>query len=347
MGVSVSKRGKIADKIARETTVDVLPRQRGAALIMVLLLVALMLTLSVTLVDGVRYNSQRLLNQRFMEQGFWYALGGEYLAKYALEDIASENTVNLAQGWAREDIIFPIEGGSIAGQFVDQQACFNLNNLYPPDTENGEVVTDTAAMTLFRHLFSNLELSTQRAEFIAGRIQDWIDEDFSPEGIYGAEDLNYNRGDYPFMPPNALLDSLSELTLFAVFEADEQEKLWPLPCVLPEVDTTLNINTLKPEQAALLAAALNNLLSLEQVKTVIENRPEKGWADVASFIAELGLSEEAQLSAEMQAALGVKSNYFMGLADVFYEQRQLKIYSRFVIKGSKVYAYAREYGEIF
>ena len=41
--------------------------QRGAALLMVLMMVAIMLVLSVALVDGVRYNSQRLLNQRFID----------------------------------------------------------------------------------------------------------------------------------------------------------------------------------------------------------------------------------------------------------------------------------------
>ncbi|MBD2858553.1 type II secretion system minor pseudopilin GspK [Spongiibacter sp. KMU-158] len=327
---------------------QIVTNQSGAALIMVLLLVAVMLILSVSLVDGVRYNSQRLLNQRFMEQSFWYALGGETLAKYALEDIADEETVNLGQDWAREDILFPIDGGSIAGRFVDQQACFNLNNLYPPNTEDGEEEDpDRAPLRLFRNLFTNLELSQQRADFIAGRVADWIDEDFSPEGVYGAEDLNYNRGDYPFMPPNALLTSLSELTLFAEFEEGEQGKLWPNFCVLPQVDTTLNINTLKVEQAALLAAALDNLITVDQARMMLESRPAQGWPDVESFVASLGLSEETPLSAEMQNALGVKSNYFMGLADVFYQQRQLKVYSRFVIKGTKVYAYSREYGDVF
>lgn len=322
-------------------------RQGGAALIMVLLMVAMMLILSVTLVDGVRYNSQRLLNQRYMEQGFWYALGGEYLAKYALEDIADQDTVNLAQDWAREDIIFPIDGGSIAGEITDQQACFNINNLYPPSEEGDDTSGDPPALRLFRNLFANLELSTQRAEFIAGRVGDWVDEDFSPEGVYGAEDLNYDRGDYPYMPPNAMIDSLSELSLLAEFEEGEQDKLLPMLCALPAVDTQININTLKPGHAALLAAAVDNLITVDGAKTLIEERPENGWPDVASFISALNLPAETVLSAEMQSALGVKSHYFKGLADVFYEQRQLKVYSRFVLKGKKAIAYGREYGEVF
>ena len=63
-------------------------QQRGAALMMVILMVAIMTVLAVTLVDSVRYNSQRLLNQRIMDQAYWYALGGEQIAKFALQDIS-------------------------------------------------------------------------------------------------------------------------------------------------------------------------------------------------------------------------------------------------------------------
>ena len=86
-------------------------QQRGAALIMVLLIVAIMVVLAVGLTDGVRYSSQRLLNQRLMDQGYWYALGGERIAVFALEDVASDVVTALNQDWARKDIAFPIDCG--------------------------------------------------------------------------------------------------------------------------------------------------------------------------------------------------------------------------------------------
>jgi general secretion pathway protein K len=43
----------------------------------------------------------------------------------------------------------------------------------------------------------------------------------------------------------------------------------------------------------------------------------------------------------------VKSYYFKGLADVFYEQRQMRLFSRMVLKNGKAIVYAREYGEVF
>ncbi len=322
-------------------------RQRGAALMMVLLIVAVMVVLAVGLVDGVRYSSQRLLNQRLMDQAYWYSLGGERIAVFALEDIAGETVVHLGQDWARKDIVFPIDGGSIAGLISDEQACFNINSLYKPEVSSGEPTELTTAEQVFNGLLSNLEFSAQRAEFIVGRTQDWIDEDFSPEGIYGAEDLLYTAKDFPYLPPNSLIDSVSELALFAEFEEDEQSRLAPYICALPEANTVLNINTLSAAQAPLLAAAIGNVRSPSELVALIEARPENGWPDVASFISELNLSAEEPLATVFIQGLGVNSHYFRGLSDVFYEQRQLHMYSRIVLRNGKAIVYAREYGEVF
>ncbi|NKI16852.1 type II secretion system minor pseudopilin GspK [Spongiibacter sp. KMU-166] len=322
-------------------------RQRGAALLTVLLMVSIMLVLSVNLVEGVRFNSQRLFNQRMMDQAFWYALGGERIAAMALEDVAGESVIALHQNWARKDIVFPVDGGSIAGLIEDQQACFNVNNLYLADNPDGELPEKTGSELLLEHLFENLELDVQRVAFIVGRLRDWIDEDFTPEGVYGAEDLSYNSADYPYVPPNRPIESLSEMSLFAEFEAEERERLLPLLCALPEVNTAININTLTVEDAPLLAAAIGNVLDVETVRAIIETRPERGWGEVADFVTALSLPGEQAIPAKLLPLLGVNSRYFLGLADVFYEQRQLRIYSRFVLQNGKIVAYGREYGEIF
>lgn len=322
-------------------------RQSGAALMMVLLLVSVMLVLAVTLVDGVRYSSQRLINQRLMDQGYWYAHGGEIIAKYALEDIANEAVVALNQNWARNDIVFPIEGGSIAGQIWDEQACFNMNSLYLPELEAGQQEPITAPQQVFTALLENLEISSQRADFIISRLRDWIDEDYSPEGVYGAEDLFYGAKSYPYIPPNAVLDNISELRLFAEFEEDEQALLAKHICAIPELQSAININTLNGEQGVLLAAAVGNVISVERASEILQNRPVEGWPDVASFVVELALPVDEPLAPDLVSGLAVKSRYFKGLADVFYEQRQLRIYSRFVLKQEKAIAYAREYGEVF
>ena len=321
-------------------------KQRGAALMMVLLMVAIMLVLSVNLIDAVRYNSQRLFNQRLMDQAYWYALGGERISVFALEDIAGESVVALNQNWARKDIVFPVDGGSIAGLVEDEQACFNVNRLYLSD-EAAQSGSRSPAQQVLEGLLLNLELNPQRAAFITQRLSDWVDADFSPEGTYGAEDLTYTAADYPYLPPNQPLDSLSEMGLFAEFEEGEEAALRPYLCALPEIETGLNINTLGPEDAPLLAAAIGNTLAVAVVQQIIEERPEEGWATVEDFLVTLGLADGQAIPAELQSGLTVKSRYFRGLADVLYEQRRLRLYSRLVLNNGKVYAYAREYGEVF
>jgi general secretion pathway protein K len=333
--------------ITRVIAMNMPGKQRGAALMMVLLIVSIMVVLAVSLIDGVRYSSQRLLNQRLMDQGYWYALGGERIAVFAIEDAAGDAVTVLSQDWARKDIVFPIEGGSIAGLVNDEQACFNLNSLYRAEPATGAADDVTGAEQVFTALLENLEISPQRAEFIIGRTQDWIDEDFAPEGIYGAEDLSYSALDYPYLPPNSLLDSVSEMGLYAEFEEGEQKRLAPYVCALPEVNTAINVNTLTADKAALLAAVIANVLSVEEVSAVLEDRPEDGWADTASFVTALNLRSGEVLPAKLLQGIGVKSYYFKGLADVFYEQRQMRLFSRMVLKNGKAIVYAREYGEVF
>ena len=222
-----------------------------------------------------------------------------------------------------------------------------MNSLYRAEPANGEVEDVSAAELVFIALLENLEISPQRAEFIIGRTQDWIDEDFSPEGIYGAEDLTYTALDYPYLPPNSLLDSISEMTLYAEFEEGEQKRITPFLCALPEVNTVINVNTITVDKSALLAAAIGNVLSAEELRVVLENRPENGWADIAGFVTALNLSADETVPSKLLQGIGVKSHYFRGLADVFYEQRQMRLFSRVVLKNGKALVYGREYGEVF
>ena len=54
-------------------------------------------------------------------------------------------------------------------------------------------------------------------------------------------------------------------------------RLLPLVCALPNADLMVNINTLTPEQAPLLAALFLDSLSVEQAQSVLAARPREGW----------------------------------------------------------------------
>ena len=103
--------------------------ERGAALVFVLLIVATLSIIAVQINEQLRFNVKRLDNQRQNNQAYWYALGGEQLAQRLLKQVADDSRTSLAQAWATEDAVFPIDDGLLQGRIVDAQACFNLNNL--------------------------------------------------------------------------------------------------------------------------------------------------------------------------------------------------------------------------
>ena len=62
------------------------------------------------------------------------------------------------------------------------------------------------------------------------------------------------------------------------------EKLRPYVCTLPTTQPAqINVNTIPPERAALIAAMATDTVSVEQVRQALLTRPEAGWAAVGDF----------------------------------------------------------------
>ena len=111
-------------------------QQRGAALVVALLIFAVAAALMVGLQRDFTLHAQRAANAFVQEQGWQYLLGAEDLAAIALrldgeQDAAREQPRDdLTELWAQEATPYPLdEGGWLAGQLEDLQGRFNLNNL--------------------------------------------------------------------------------------------------------------------------------------------------------------------------------------------------------------------------
>ena len=110
-------------------------RQRGVALITVLLIVAMASVAAaslMTLQGFTLHRSTLLLNQ---QQARLYTLGAEQWAIALLKrdlrnDLEQNERVDtLQEDWATIPPSLPVEGGSISGRIEDLQGRFNLNNL--------------------------------------------------------------------------------------------------------------------------------------------------------------------------------------------------------------------------
>ncbi len=86
--------------------------------------------------------------------------------------------------------------------------------------------------------------------------------------------------------------------------------LAPLVCAQPAAEAApLNPNTLRAEQAPLLAAALGNRLSLSDTALLISRRPSTGFPDLETFWTD-PLLAGLDLEVEDRPALTLNSRYF-------------------------------------
>ena len=272
--------------------------QRGSALVLMILISALVAIVAVRIFVGLTLDSRRTINIIDSDRAYYYALGAEELALQLLKDSfldqsnEDSNKVHLGQAWAQKGMVFPIDGGQLAGEINDMSACFNLNSILgnsrkkkpggrlndtDPDTglalslnsnkpADGQVLLEE----LFKQLLPDAEYSPK---VLAGRVRDWLDSDDQPFEPDGAEDSEYQVSDIPYRAGNTLMGSVEELRTIAGFDADMVEVVAPYLCALPSVEMNqLNVNTVDVNYPELLIMLYKNL-SVEDANDILQSRP--------------------------------------------------------------------------
>ena len=123
--------------------------QRGAALIIAMLVFALSATLLVALQREFSLALQRGTHQLFSEQAWAYLIGAEELAKLALQtdtllDARSATAADhLGELWAQPATPYPLAaGGWMTGQLTDLQGRINLNMLVKASGNQNQFTTN-------------------------------------------------------------------------------------------------------------------------------------------------------------------------------------------------------------
>lgn len=149
-------------------------RQRGVALLVVLLILALMVTMSTTIAERNGRAWQRTMAQVERLRAKWYARSAESLAAKILQRDASgsPNKTDLAQKWAQGPRRFTIDDGEVSGLIVDGQACFNLNAINQGGAGEGRQSTLPYSRQVFRQLLINLGEGALRATQITAALSD-------------------------------------------------------------------------------------------------------------------------------------------------------------------------------
>ena len=319
---------------------------------MVLLIVAVVSIIATETSSRIQFEIQKAQNRQQYQQSYWYALGAERLARGLIEAAKNDSTVHLDQAWANAFLTYPIDGGAMSIQISDQQNCFNLNALATLNTPEINQPQLPLLQRQLNQLLVELDADPYQAPQFIEPLLDWLDNDTLPTGYQGVEDLHYSALDPAYLPANGRLSDLSELKRIEGFNpSDEQQRefidrLRPYLCTLPSDALLVNINTLPPEHAALLAALSEAKIPVVDIQEALENRPAKGYADIEEFWSQLPVPADGQppLDEALKSALAVTSEFFLARIQVRYYDANLILYSHIQMTADQPTTYQRRYG---
>jgi len=296
-------------------------KERGAALLTVLLLVAVIAILAAHGIDRLAGATKLASNARELSQAKAYLIAAESIGMDSAAQIVSTSpgrTVNIG-GWNGKEQKFRVPGGIVTATLADGGNCFNINSLVTQ--QEAVLIPRPEGLAQFSRLMIMLGILDGDSADIAQSVADWIDSD-SVAAPGGAEDQYYLQQESPYRTANALLVDVSELRTIKGITDEIFVRLAPWVCALPTTDLSpININTLRPDQAILLAMLGAVPSDLTSARQFLGRRPELGYGSMNDFWGQsyptsLGASSEVQsqtklttrwfrvdLAVEMQSAL--------------------------------------------
>ena len=285
--------------------------ERGAALLAVLLLVAVMGALAAAALERLRLATSLAVNTAALDQARAFAIGVESLISLTIDDLtaASPERTTLAGGWNGNRRRLPMPGGGLAEATVrDGGNCFNINSV--AESRSPTMLTPRpAGIAQFQALMQVLEVPESTARPIAEAAGDWVDTDLEP-GRAGAEDPQYARSEQGYRTGNTLFAGVSELRAVSGMTPEIYERVRPWLCALPVAELSpINVNTLAVEQAPLLAMLAPQQISLEAARRAIAERPQAGWNSVGDFYTSPALAN-VSLPLDVQFQPQLRTRWF-------------------------------------
>jgi general secretion pathway protein K len=343
--------------------------QRGVALIIALVLVALATLLATKLTFDGFLERRRTIGVMAAEQALHFGLGAEALAADALaqDQQMSASQTTLTAAWAQPTQPLPItpqddpEGepiGTLQGQVEDMQGRFNLNNLarviqgsaaagngagIGGTTPNGQInstgqnsspVQDPQPLEQFQRLLIAVGLEPKWAAIA----RDWIDADDVPGSPDGAEDSIYTSQTPPYRTGNWPMMSPTELMNMPGFGADRYRKIAPFVTALPTATASINICTAPSEVLESLTPSLNGEYGPQ---VLAAGRKSGCFPDLKTFRTVVG----AQGIAAISGRYGSTSNYFRLTTRITLGTTEFTLYSLLLRgNGGKVTPLLRSFG---
>lgn len=260
-------------------------RERGAALLAVLLLVVVVGAIAAAVLEKVSLSRGAAANAAAQDVARGYADGVERLALVAIDDLLAREPrrTTLAGGWNGAVREIPLPEGALARvRLADGGNCFNINSVVSGDPRV-RLTRRPSGVAGFVALMLALDVPEGDARQIAEAAADWADSD-TIVGPGGAEDGVYMSGARPYRTGNTLFADIGELARLQGMTPAIFARLAPFVCALPTSDLApINVNTLLPGQAPLLAMLAPGQLDIGRAEAALASRPAEGWESQADF----------------------------------------------------------------
>ncbi len=294
-----------------------LRKQKGVALLVVLILLVMMSALAAKISQQFCRNLQKTHYQVSQQQLRWAMQAQEKVVKDRLQaDASGENkALNLDGDW-HQPLETRGEDYTVVSQVEDAQDCFNVNNLLAadkiPQGQNAPAVPEKPRNEqIVEQILTESGISHATAEEVYQQLVDYLDGD-ATTAKDGAESDAWADVVPARQPANQMMRTIAEIKQLPAFPAAAYPKVSKLLCALPDSASKVDVNTLKPEQAALLAALFPGKLTEDDAVRLIDSRPETGWENMETFSKALEqtfpqLKDDLPQVAEL---LSISSRYF-------------------------------------
>lgn len=265
-----------------------LQKQKGVALLVVLILLVMMSALAAKISQQFCRNLQKTHYQVSQQQLRWAMQAQEKVVKDRLQADASGESKPLSlDGDWHQPLETRGEDYTVVSQVEDAQDCFNVNNLLAVEKiaqgQNAPAAAEKPRREqIVEQLLTESGLSQTNAEEVYLQLVDYLDGD-TTTAREGAETDAWAGVVPARQPANQMMRTIAEIKLLPAFPAAAYPKVSKLLCALPDSASKVDVNTLKPEQAALLAALFPGKLTEDDAVRLIESRPETGWENRETF----------------------------------------------------------------
>lgn len=250
------------------------PDERGVALLLTLLVLALLVALVLEFDTEARreFRDAAAYRDNFkitvLSRAAVQAARAVLLQDFARDKLAGEFFDAPTDLWAFPIDKYAIGDGLLTAKIEDERGKLNLNDLAAGGDPNAQKPLILRAKRLF-------ELA-QVSPDLVDAIVDWIDPNELPEPA-GAETLYYQSLKPPYRAANGPLQTLRELTLIKGFTNDSFDKIARYVTVYPtDGQSWININTADP----LVIQALDPGITPTMAAEIMQARPFKNPVDL-------------------------------------------------------------------